>query len=178
MPHFKQSFILITLVLTVIGACTAKNETSSIPADFVFTMDALSQQRNTMRNLHVNIKINAQGAGRFEYYDNGGTISYSPDDILTYEQNQVVKAGKFHLTHSELEQLWDTLNKNHFFELDEHYEAQLGLSYAFIMVESKGKKHLVNNIGVEVPEIRAIVEGVDEILPEAISLEYREGFAP
>lgn len=178
MPHFKQNFILIALFLAVISACTAKNKTSSVPSDFEFTMDALSRQRNSMRNLNVNITINARGTGYFEYYDSGGTISYSTDDIITYEPNQVVQSDKFHLTNSELEQLWEALNKNRFFELDEHYEAQLGYSYAFFLVKANGKRYIVNNIGVEVPEIRAIVERIGEILPEAISLEYRKGFTP
>jgi len=178
MSRFKQNFILVALFLTLISACSAEPKTNSVPADFVFTMDALSQEKNSMRNLHVNIKINSRGAGYFEYYDNGGTISYTPDDIITYEPDQVVKSGKFRLTDSELEQLWDILNTNHFFELDGHYEAQLGSSFAFIMVESNGKSHMINNIGVEVPEIRAMIGNVDEILPETISLEYRKGFTP
>ena len=178
MLHLKPSFLLVVFVIAAISACSAKPETSSVPSDFAFMMDALSRQSNKMRNLHVNIKVNAQGAGRFADYDNGGTISYTPDDIITYEPNQVVKSGKFQLTDSELEQLWDALNKHHFFVFDEHYQAQLGLSYAFIMVEAKGRRHIVDNIGIEVPEIRAIVERVDEILPPAITLEYRKGFTP
>lgn len=178
MPRFTQSFILVTLVITVVSACSSKPKTSSVPFDFAFMMDADSREINPPEILNVNIKINAQGAGSFEYYDNGGVASYTSEYIISSEPNQVVKSGKFRLTDSELEQLWDTLNKNHFFELDERYEAQLGYSYAFIMVNANGKRYIVNNIGVEVPEIRAIVERVDEILPAAISMEYREGFSP
>jgi hypothetical protein len=178
MSHIKQNFILIAFVMAFISAYTAENKASSVPVDFVFTLDSLSGQKNSMRNLHVNIWINAQGAGRFEYYDNGGTTSYTTDDILTYAPDQVVKSGKFYLTTRELQQLWDTLNQNGFFELDEHYEAQLGLSYAFFLVKGNGKSHSVNNIGVEVPEIRAIIERVNEILPEDMNLLYREGFTP
>src|SRR5215208_5506676 len=178
MSHIKQNFILIAFIIAAMSACTTGNNANAVPVDFVFTVDSLSGQKKSMRNLHVNIWINAQGAGRFEYYDNGGTTSYTTDDILTYAPDQVVRSGRFFLTTGELQQLWDTLNQNGFFELDEHYEAQLGLSYAFFLVKGNGKSHSVNNIGVEVPEIRAIIERVDEILPEDINLLYREGFTP
>ena len=178
MPRFKQSFILAALALTVISACSAKPKSGSVPFDFAFMLDADSRAINPPEILNVNIKIDAQGRGSFEYYDNGGMTSYTSEYIVTYEPDEVVKSGKFRLTDSELKQLWDTLNENRFFELDERYEAQVGYSYAFILVNANGKRYIVNNIGVEVPEIRAIVEGVDEILPSAISMEYRQGFTP
>jgi len=36
----------------------------------------------------------------------------------------------------------------------------------------------VDNIGVEVPEIKAIVEATNTIMPEGVNLDYGEGFVP
>ena len=75
----------------------------------------------------------------------------------------------------ELERLWETIDENRFFDLTEDYRMQIGLSYAFIVVQSGGRRHQVFNIGMEVPAIRAIVETVDAMLPEEIGLEYGVG---
>lgn len=171
-PNFKQRFILLILCFAAISACTAKDNTNSVPSDFMLVMDAHSGQND----LNVNIRINAHGAGHFEYYDPGGVIQYDANDIVMYSANQVVKSGEFQLTQSELEQLWDTLKKNRFFELDGHYQMQLGYSYAFILLQANDQRHVVNNMGREVSEIRAIVEEADKLFPEEISLEYRKGF--
>jgi hypothetical protein len=37
---------------------------------------------------------------------------------------------------------------------------------------------MVDNIGVEVPEVRAIVDATDSIMPEGVELDYGEGFPP
>jgi hypothetical protein len=78
----------------------------------------------------------------------------------------------------ELEGLWEAINQNNFFELREDYRMAIGSSYAFIMVEVDGNRHIIDNIGMEVPEVRAIIEATDDILPEGINLDYGEGYMP
>jgi hypothetical protein len=58
------------------------------------------------------------------------------------------------------------------------YRMAMGLSCAFILIEADGDRHIVDNIGMEVPEVRAIVEATDAIMPEGIELGYGEGFLP
>ncbi len=176
MPFRKQIVILVVFCLLVASGCSGKDSTSRVPSDFAFMMDVRSTKDDLAGNIHVNIRIDARGKGRFEYYDSGSGISYDLNDIVTYDANQIVKSGKFKLSDKELEQLWDILNGNGFFELDEHYQIALGHSYAFILVEANGQKHIVDNIGMEVPEIKAIVELTGEILPGEIKFEYGEGF--
>ena len=93
-------------------------------------------------------------------------------------QSQVIKSGKIKLSNAELEGLWDAINQNNFFNLTDDYRMSMGFSYAFIMVKADGRQHIVDNIGMEVAEIRAIVEATDAVMPEAINLVYREGFLP
>jgi hypothetical protein len=141
-------------------------------------MDVRSTEDDLTGNIHVNIRINARGSGRFEYYDSGSGIRYDLDDIVTYDASQVVRSGKFKLTDEKLGHLWDLLDQNHFFELEEHYQIALGHSFAFIMVDANHKRYMVDNIGLEVPEIKAIVEAMGTVLPQEIKFEYGEGMAP
>lgn len=173
----KQIFIVVLLCLAV-SSCSVEDRPSRVPSDFAIVMDVRSTKDDLAGNIHVNIRIDARGNGRFEYYDSGSGISYDLDDIVTYDASQVVRSGKFKLTDEELGQLWDLLDKNHFFELEEHYQIALGHSFAFIMVDVNHKRYMVDNIGLEVPEIRAIVEGTSAILPETINFEYGEGVRP
>jgi len=89
-----------------------------------------------------------------------------------------VETGKFELSDAELEQLWIAIKANKFFELETESQMAIGHSYAFIMVEADGKRHQVDNIGLEMPEMRALVETINAILPEGINLEYGEGYVP
>jgi len=173
----KQIFIVVLLCLAV-SSCSVEDSPGRVPSDFAFVMDVRSTEDDLGENIHVNIRIDARGKGQFEYYDSGSSISYDLDDIVTYDASQVVRSGKFKLTDEELGQLWDLLDKNHFFELEEHYQIALGHSFAFIMVDANHKRYRVDNIGLEVPEIRAIVEGTSAILPETINFEYGEGVGP
>ena len=55
---------------------------------------------------------------------------------------------------------------------------EIGLSYAFVVVQADGQRHIVDNIGMEVPEMRAIMEATDAILPKEVNLEYGDGHTP
>ena len=37
---------------------------------------------------------------------------------------------------------------------------------------------MADNIGMEVPEIRAIVEATNAVMPEGVDLDYGEGYLP
>ena len=139
-------------------------------------MDVHSADHRTAQN--INIRINAKGEAEIDAYETGGVIRYDVNDIVTYEADQVVKSSRFQVSNPELEQLWQRINKNNFFGLTDDYHMAIGHSYAFIMVEANGRKHMVDNIGMEVPEIRSLVEVIDAIMPEGIDLEYGEGYVP
>src|SRR5574341_233915 len=98
--------------------------------------------------------------------------------MVIYEKEQITDTGKFRLSDAELIQLWSTIRNNHFFELDGDYRMAIGHSYAFIKVDAKGQSHQIFNIGMEVPEIKAIVEAIQSILPIGVDVEYGEGFIP
>ena len=46
------------------------------------------------------------------------------------------------------------------------------------MIEADGRKHQVFNIGMEVPEIKAMVGATGAVMPVDVKLEYREGYLP
>jgi len=177
MPVSLHKYLVILFTLWALFAlgCSA-DQSTSIPADFFFVMDVQNADKEAAQN--INIRINARGEAEFEIYDTGGVIHYDPNDIVIYDAEQVVETGKFELSDAELEQLWNAINANKFFELETESQMAIGHSYAFIMVEADGRRHQVDNIGLEMPEVRALVETIDAIMPEGINLEYGEGYVP
>ena len=175
MSLLKYLFVLVTLCLVVTSGCSG-DDNSDIPADFLFVMDVRSAEIGTAQ--HVNIQINAHGAGRYERYDTGGVIQGGENDMVVYRVDQVVEKGKFKLDEDELSRLWGAINANNFFELTGDYRMAMGHAYAFIMVEADGHRHQVFNIGMEVDEIKAILEATQSILPEEVEIEYGSGIVP
>ena len=173
----KRKYLLVLLILGVIlgTGCATKN-LSAVPADFSFVMDARSAEAGNANNVHI--KIKAKGEGQYDYYDTRGAIRYDLNHMVTYEADQILKSGKFKLSQAELRQLWQAINQNNFFNLTDDYRMEMGFSYAFIVVEANSQRHIVDNIGMEVPEVRNIVEAVDAIMPEGVNLDYGEGFVP
>ena len=128
--------------------------------------------------VNVNIRIDANGKGRFDVYDTGCAIEFETNDMVTYKSGKIIEKGQFKLSGSELEELWNAINENNFFSLTEDYRMSMGFSYTFIMVEADGHQHIVDNIGIEVPEVKALVEATDTVMPEGVALDYGEGFLP
>ena len=168
----------ITVVLTIIvllSGCT-RNPESPIPSDFYFMLDVRSAGPGSTQNIHI--QIDASGEGTYQYYDTGGVIQYSPDHVVTFDNNQVVRDGAFRCSQTELARLWQAILDQQFFSLADDYEMALGHSYAFLLVQADGQKHMVNNIGMEVPEIREVVESSQVLLPAGVEIEYGEGYIP
>jgi hypothetical protein len=178
MSFYKQIFLLALVCLSLTSGCSDEDSPRQVPSDFDFMLDVRSVDESLAGNIHVNVRLDARGRGQFEYYDSGNGIAYDLNEVVIYDASQVLKKGKFELTDEELRQLWEILNQNHFFELKEQYQMALGQSYAFIKVEANGKRYMVDNIGMQVPEIKAIVEGIGALLPEEIKFEYGEGVTP
>ena len=172
----KFLFFLLALSLALSDACTPKEKSAAVPADFVFVLDARGRENQLRGSQHFHILIDSQGAGRFEGYDPQGVLHYDMNKMVTYDPSQVVRTGTFELTNKELNRIITLLKENHFFALKESYQMELGDSYAFLMVHMNGQQHIVDNIGMEVPEIKAIVEGVNIFLPDEIDLQYGKGF--
>ena len=171
----KYLFMLIIMLLAATSGCSPENK-GSVPSDFVLILDVSAAQADLAQN--VNIRIDAYGMGQYELYNTGGVIRSDTDDMVIYGTEQIVDTGKFQLSDAELLQLWKTINANHFFELDEDYRMAIGHSYAFVKVDANGQSNQVFNIGMEVPEIKAIVEAVQILLSTEVNVEYGEGFQP
>lgn len=165
---------ILFLGFVVAGSCSGNNG-SDVPADFLLLVDAQSAADATQ---NVSIQINAKGQGQYERYDTGGVIRGDPDNLVTYEASQVVETGEFNVNRDELKNLWRAVENNHIFDLTGDYRSPRGFSYAYIVVEADGRKHQVFNIGMEVPEIKAMVEATGSVLPLGVNLEYREGYLP
>jgi hypothetical protein len=174
--NHKLLLTLLILAIALFAGCDTKN-TPSVPADFLFIMDVKSA-REFDGCVHINIRIDADRGGRYDVYDTGCAIEYDTNHMVTYLSSQVIEKGQFKLNEAELEGLWEAINKNNFFNLTEDYRMAMGFSYAFIVIEANGRRKIVDNIGMEVPEIRAIIEATDAIMPEGVNLDYGEGFLP
>jgi hypothetical protein len=171
---FRYLFIFSSLCLLLVGGCVG-DDGSDVPADFSVIVDAESAGEPGQ---HINIRINATGDGRYDLYDTGGAIRGDANGLVTYEASQVVESGEFHVNEGARKRLWDAIEDNHFFGLTEDYRMAIGHSYGFIVVEANDRRHQVFNIGMKVPEIQAIIEATERVLPEGLDLEYREGYLP
>ena len=168
-----QTIAVLMLSIGIVTACS-KNQANTVPSDFSLMMDVRMADHSIARN--INIRIDAAGQGNYEVYNTGGTIQYDQRGIVRYDPRQVVKKGKFNLSKVELERIWDAINENKFFKLSDDYRMEIGYSYAFIMVQAGEKQHKVDNIGVEVPEVRAIVETVRDVVPQDLDFDYVKDF--
>ena len=173
----KHLLVLLTLGLISLAGCSSNN-IGNVPADFSFVMDVSSAEDLADCPVNINIRIDARGRGQYDYYDTECAIVYDTNHIVTYKQGQILKSGELKLSAVELEGLWNAIEQNNFFGLTEDYRMEMGFSYAFIMVEANGQTHIVDNIGMEIPEMRAMVEATNALMPEDVSLEYGEGFNP
>lgn len=159
------------IALLSLGACSFPGA-SHPPADFLLILDAKSAHGIAD---HVNVRIDAAGTGRYERYETAGVIRGDTSGMVTYAPDQIVDAGEFRVGRAALDELWQAIDAARFFELDGDYRMALGHSYAFIVVEAAGRRGHVWNVGMEVPEVAAIVEATDRVLPDGIDLEYPAG---
>lgn len=173
-PARTKAYSFTAFLVTVLLLVACSSAANTIPKDFSFLMDVRNAEKGSANNFHIT--VNSKGQGYFEEYDTEGTIQYNVNHIVTYNPNQILRTGTFKLTRAQLNQLWDAINENQFFELAENSEIQIGYSYAFIMVEADGSQHKVDNIGLEMPQVRAIVETVAAMLPDDVSIDYGEGY--
>lgn len=171
--HAASLLVLTTMIL--LTACS-RQVAENVPSDFYIMMDVHDADGDTAQN--INIRIHANGKVDYDIYETGGVIYYDENDIVRYEKSQIVQDGTFRLTAGELKRLWETIEDNEFFELSDKYQMQIGHSYAFVLIEANGKTHMVDNIGMEVPGMRALVETVATMMPDGIDIEYGEGYVP
>jgi hypothetical protein len=168
--------IAATLSLFFLMSGCSQNPENSVPSDFYFLLDARSGGPGSTQN--IRLQIDASGEGIYQYYETDGVIRYDPDHVVTFDKDQVAEEGTFHCSQTELARLWETIHVQRFFNLSEDYEMALGSSYAFLIVQADGQKHTVNNVGMEVPEIREIVESAQTLLPAGVRLDYGKGYIP
>ena len=174
-----RRYLVVFLALSaVIAVGCSTITTRDVPSDFFFIMDVGSAEDTADCPINIHIRLDANGRGKYTYYDTGCAIEYDTNDMVTYKAAQVLKSGKLKVSGTELDQLWHVINENKFFELNADYRMEIGYSYAFIMVEADSRRHIVDNIGMEVPEVRAIVEATNAVMPEGVTLEYGEGYIP
>jgi hypothetical protein len=174
MGNFGYRVLWLALCALLIAGC-AGPQGGAVPADFLLIVDAESAEDPGQ---HVNVRIEASGRGRYERYETGGAIRGDADGVVTYDPGQMVEAGRFDVEAEALERLWRAIEAQHFFRLTEDYRMAIGHSYAFILVEADGRRHQVFNIGMEVPEIEALVAATERVLPQGVRLQYRAGITP
>lgn len=168
--HLIKHPFLWLLFSFVLAAGCSRSPAGPVPQDFSFLLDVGSARPDTVQN--INIHIDAAGEGYYEYYDTGGVIQYDSNGIVQYDPSQVTQEGNFQVSRADLQRLWTAIEANQFFALTDDYHMAMGTSYAFISIQAEGKKHTVDNIGMDVPEIGALVKTVQEILPEGVDIEY------
>lgn len=171
----NTALLLLITILMSLNACTAP-VAENIPSDFYMMMDVRDVDHQAAKN--INIRIQANGKVEYDIYETGGVIYYDENDVVRYDKDQIARDGKFRLTATQMETLWEAIDENRFFELSDKYQMQIGYSYAFILIEANEKKHMVDNIGMEVPAMRSIVETVAAMMPDDIEFEYGEGYTP
>ena len=150
-----------------------------MPSDFLLILDAhsvMSSEEAPAQN--VFIQITPDGKAVFDRYNTNGAIVFDEDHMVTYTAGQVIETGGLLLNNSQLERLWNAIEEISFFELKDDYRLSMGLSYAFMKVEANGRSHVVDNIGLELEEMKTIVELMNSFLPENAMIVYREGFLP
>jgi len=170
----KERLILSILFLLLIPSCTPP-AMPHVPEDFDFVLNVRQKDRP---GYHYHIHINAKGKGTYVLYNSQGTIEYDPDGMIVIPLLRVKKWGSFSLKKIQMTALLQTLDDNTFFDLAEDYQMEIGHSFAFIQATIDGQEHTVDNIGVEVPELRAIIENIDRLLPAKIKVDYGEGYKP
>ena len=170
-----EARLLVMAIMILLTACSGQ-VAENVPSDFYMMMDVRDAGSDTAQN--INIRIHANGKVDYDIYGTGGVIHYAENDIVKYDKNQIVHVGEFRLTATQMRKLWETINENRFFELSDKYQMAIGHSYAFIMIEANGDQQMVDNIGIEVPEMRALVETVAAMMPDDIDIEYGEGYVP
>jgi len=143
-----------------------------VPSDFWLLLDAESAANPSQ---HINVRIDALGHGEYDRYDTESAIVYDSAGMVTYDVDHVLESGTFDVAPEALERLWAAIQKHGFFDLTGDYRMSIGFSWAFIVVQADHARHRVDNIGMEVPEIRAIVEAIQTVLPEGVRVRYRRG---
>jgi hypothetical protein len=171
----EVKILLVIAVLSVIQLIGCTGKETGIPDDFSFLINVRSTQGYTN---HYHIEIDSLGKGSYILYDTEGSIEYKTDGMIVVPLFKTIERGKFDLTQQQLSSLLRVVEENSFFTLEEAYQMSLGHSFAFIAVTLDGQTHQVDNIGMEVPELRAIVSGVQGLLPARINIDYGEGFVP
>jgi hypothetical protein len=171
---FKYLFILSSLILSTGKGCPDGKQ-NNIPPDFLLSVDVKSAGEAVQ---HLNIRITAEGKGQYDRYKTGGVIREDNNNMITYNEDQVLESGEFLVKQDEMKKLWGAITENHFFELTNDYRMAIGHSYAFIIVEAEERRHRVFNIGMEVPQIWEIIKAIEMVLPDELDLEYREGYVP
>ncbi len=162
------------LVLLALASACSMNRPAVLPSDFSLVMDVRTSEGGRSSNIHVT--IDSKGRGRFEVYDSEGVHRYDQNGILTYDEDRVSSQGEFDLSSDDQQTLWTAIQGNRFFDLTDDYRMAIGHSFAFIMIEAEGKTHIVDNIGMEVPQVRALVAATDAVVPDELTLEYGDGY--
>ena len=165
--------VIFSFIILTITSC--QSQETMVPSDFSLLINVRSARGFTN---HYHILIDATGRATYKLYDTGGTIEYDTDGMIKVPITKIVETGKFELNQQQLNKLQRALEKNAFFTLERDYQMAIGHSFAFVHATMDGQQHTVDNIGMEVPELRAIVSTVQQILPTKIKIDYGEGFKP
>ena len=176
---FRILIFSLFLCCVFFAGCILTENTAGVPSDFFLILDAhsaITSEDAPAQNVHI--QIDADGRVVFDRYDTDGAIVFNEEHMVTYTAGQVLDNGEFRLNHNQLKELWNLIEETRIFDLSGDYRMSMGFSYAFMMVEANGRKHIVDNIGFELAEMKTIVELMNSFLPENASIVYREGVLP
>jgi hypothetical protein len=175
----RTLIFLLFLCCIFIAGCNPTENTPGVPSDFLLIFDAhsaISSENAPSQNVHI--QIDADGRAEFDRYNTDGAIVFDEEHMVTYTAGQVLDNGELMLSNSQMEALWNSIEEINFFELNDDYRMSMGFSYAFVMIEANGRRHVVDNIGLELAEMKTIVELMNSFLPENASIIYSEGVSP
>lgn len=114
---------------------------------------------NTMHLIYT-FYVNASGDASY-YHFNKTTESFNP-------------IAEFDLTNQELDQIWDDIIANTFFDLDRYFgnENVYGGSFANITVTGNGITHSVHTKNIDVDKFNNIIKTVNDLTPDENDLFF------
>jgi len=97
-------------------------------------------------------------------------MKYLPDAI----DQDPTDVDSTYLSETTLDQIWQAIQTNQFFSLDEHYADTSIAERTFtkLTIQANGQTHRVTTYNIAVPQFDAIMQAINDLLPESQQLFY------
>lgn len=136
-------------------------ERSNFPDDFELIGYSISNE-----TWEDNYKLEINNDGLSRYY-----CMYHKDR----EKLKWTLVNEFTISSNELDEIWDEILDNDFFNLDDLYECPisvLGGDYAKLTIKGNGQTHSVKTENIVVPKFDRIIVKINSIIPQKSNLIY------